>query len=218
MPQLKINTQAYKKKNMKDNAFKNFATTVVNKGKDNPDYADQADTINDVEKKGQAYSASLTLAESYGGTDRTEQKDNDRITLTEAMDQLVEELEKAAPSKPDPVAFLTYLGFELVKTPSRKTGTVKDPTIQSLKSGCDDARRGVVKCVLVAEDASEIKGVEGMRSDDNGLTWVGGIFSTKLTFEMLGQPSGVYALYQFRFIATNNRKSDWCPFKGVSVS
>ncbi len=212
----KINKQAYKKK--KDNPFKGFANGVVKKGKGNPDYSGQSKAIEDVETKATAYAASLSLADEFGGTDRKDAKNLDRTELTKALDVLVEELEAAAANKPDPAAFLEYLGFELAKQPSRKTGVVKYPVIQTLKSGGDDTRRGVVKCVLKAEDPSEIRGVVGRRSDDNGTTWVNGIMSPKLAFEMKEQPSGVYALYQFKFVATNNRESDWCAFKGLTVS
>ena len=212
---IKINKQAYKTK--KDNPFKNFAGGVVDKGKGNPAYERQAALITEVETRYAAYAASLTLAEGFGGTDRTGVKNTDRQALEESLDKLVESLDAEAKDKPAPAAFLEYLGFELAKKPSRRTGSVQYPIIKSLKSGGDDSRRGVVKCILKADDPNEIKGIIGERSDDNGLMWANGIYSPKLSFEMRDQPSGVYAQYRFRFIATNGRESDWSPFEGVSI-
>lgn len=212
----KVNRQAYIRK--KDNPFKSFAYSVVSKGKDNPDYSALSAQILDVETKNQLYDDSLSLAETYGGIDRTDMKDKRRKEVVKSLNALVDELEELAETKPDPGAFIEFLGFELAKVPGRKTGVVAPPHIQSLKSGGDDARRGVVKCVLKAADPLEIKAIKGRRSEDNGQTWVEDIVAAKLIFEMTGQPSGLYVLYQFMFIATNNRKSDWCVQAGVSVA
>lgn len=197
--------------------MKSFANSVVEKGKGNADYSAQSVQILAVEAMNLLYDQSLSLAETYGGTDRTEDKDKRRKEVVKALNELVEALELVAPAKPDPAAFLQFLGFELAKVPGRKTSIVAYPVVKTMKSGGDDARRGVVKCVLKAEDPLEIKAVVGYRSDDNGTTWSNGIISTKLAFEMTEQPSGSYAMYQFKFIATNNRESSLCPPKGLAI-
>ncbi|MBI5913836.1 MAG: hypothetical protein HY842_00535 [Bacteroidetes bacterium] len=211
----KVNRQDYRQKG--DSPLKSFASTVVEKGKGNPDYTGQSAQVLAVEAKSLLYNESLSLAETYGGTDRTTDKDKCRKDLLDVLDLLVEALEAVMGSKPDPAAFIQFLGFVLAKIPSRKTGVVAFPVIKTMKSGGDDPRRGVVKCVLKADDPLEINAIVGQRSDDNGETWTNGLMSTKLAFEMTGQPSGVNALYQFKFIATNNRESDWCPPKAVPV-
>ncbi len=77
--------------------------------------------------------------------------------------------------------------------------------------------RGKVKIVFKTNIPKEIKAVVGRRSEDAGLTWVNGLMSVKQVAVFLDQPSGKDCLYQFKYLATNNRESEWSANVPISV-
>lgn len=204
---LKINLSAVTDLNKDD--FGAFGENVDEVGAADPAYEDQADEIAAVGLAAKTYGEALTAFNTNRGKDRTKNLANARKAVMVTLKALVKVLELAAPSKADPGAFLTGLGFTLAKIPARRTGVVKAPVKQTVTSGGKDEPKGKVKFVLKAEFPDEIISVVGRRSDDGGLTWVEGIVAPKLAFSLIGQPSGVDCIYQFMFLATNNRKSEW---------
>ncbi len=211
----KINNQAYIDLGKDD--FGSFGTNVAEKGVKNPIYAEQESAIKEVETTSGIYNVALSAFNSDGGKDRTNNLFNARKDLTAKLKALTKLLEDAAPSKPDPEAFLTGLGFTLAKVPSRRTGVVKPPICQTVVSGGKDASKGVVKFVLKAEVPDEIVTIVGKRSEDGGLTWENGIVATKMAFVLTDQPSGKDCIFQYKFLATNNRESLWSGNIAITV-
>lgn len=203
----KINTVAYTGLNKDD--FGSFGTNVADKGTDNPMYEKLASAISDVKTSAASYNSALSAFNTDRGKDRTTNLDNARKDLTAKLKVLVKQLEDTAAKQPDPEAYLTGLGFTLAKVPSRRTGVVKPPVCKTVVSGGKGASKGVVRFVLKAEYPDEITTIVGRRSDDGGLTWVNGLVANKLAFTLTEQPSGKDCIYQFKFLATNNRESLW---------
>lgn len=157
------------------------------------------------------YHKSLSLYQRFGGTDNKDQKDLDKGLLYKAHEEMTAKLEETADGDP---YYLTRPGYRLDQKGSAKTAIVNKPILQKSSSG---EVRGRVKFILKAADPREIKGVVGRRSLDNGVTWENGIYNFGLKLLLEDQPSGQAVLYQFMFMATYGRKSDWSEIFRVEV-
>ncbi len=162
--------------------------------------------------KANAYHIAQSLYNQFGGNTYKDAKDQAKGLLYKAHEEVAKKLEETAEGDAN---YMTAPGYKLAQTGgNRHTGVVPKPVISKAVS---NETRGLVKFILKAADPLVIKGVVGISSADNGVTWQNGITAFGLRFEVDGQPSGANMLYKFMFIATNNRKSGWSDAEFVEV-
>lgn len=157
------------------------------------------------------YHKSLSRYQQFGGTDNKDQKDLDKSLLYKAHEEMATKLEETADGDE---YYMTRPGYRLDLKGSAKTAVINKPRLQKAIS---EQVRGRVKFILKADDPREIKGVVGRRSLDNGVTWENGIYNFGLKVLLEDQPSGQAVLYQFMFMATYGRKSDWSEVFRVEI-
>ncbi len=196
-----------------EKALDGFATTVAITISDTEKYPDLAAEATLMTTLSNNYHKSLSLFLSKGGTTNKDAKDEDKAFLFKGLDQTSLKIEDTGAGKPD--SYYTDPGFKLERNPGKhKTGAVPAPIF---RKAAKTMVRGQVHFILKAVDRSEVKGVIGRYSLDNGVTWIDGLYAFKLNFKIDGMRSGADVWFQFRFDATNNRKSDWSEIKLVQI-
>ncbi len=130
---IKINNQQYT--DLPDNLLVNFTGTVLEKGIANAGYPDIQVELKNLEEQYVIFSAAVNVSKTDGGKDRTKATLNARKEILQRHKANTDKLVILAASQPDPEAYITYLGYEMAKSPTRKTGTIKPPVVKSWRSG-----------------------------------------------------------------------------------
>lgn len=195
-----------------DASLNTFSTTAANVLSDQVAYPlliEETKTLSDAASN---FNIAYSRYKQFGGIANREAKDSARANLYGAHATVAAKLEATVG---DDLTYLTKPGYRLEGTGGRRsTAKVPPPVLQKAESA---KVRGRVLIILKAQQTRTIKGVEGRYSLDNGLTWHEGIHQVKLSFNLEDQPSGKTVIYQFRFLATNNRISDWSAHIRVDV-
>lgn len=197
---------------LEENDLDSFSTTAAIVVSDAEKYPLLVTVAALLTSKANAYHIALSLYNQIGGTTYKDAKDQAKGLLYKAHEEVAKKLEETAEGDAN---YMTAPGYKLAETGgSRHTGVVPKPVITKALS---NETRGLVKFILKADDPLQIKGVIGISSADNGVTWQNGITAFGLRFELGDQPSGVNMLYKFKFIATNNRTSGWSEGEWVEI-
>ncbi len=196
-------------KRLLDAELLKFAREVVSLMKGNAKYTDEQSQVTAVEAQIEVFQVASTKA-ADGTTAFINDSNTQREDLLAKLVVLAKLLEVHTT---EGQAFFTEAGFVVRQKPVKSDAPLRMPVIEDVLR---DVKSGSIRGML-KDFPKGVRQIAVEFSEDNGITWRNGTYSTGKRFKLEGLVPRQDYLVRVRYVGTFQRMSDWSEAKQIFV-